>query len=361
MKIFTCGPVALYPQVQSVRQQEIVYFRTPEYSQIVRESMEGLQRCLKRRDQNRMLYLACSGSGAMEAAIENCMNLHDRALVIQGGGFGKRFAHLLYMHNHCYDCLELKWNESLTPKHLEAYEGRGFTRLFVNLDETTTGQLYDLSLLKDFCKRNSMKLIVDAISSFLVDDNDYTDVDMVIFSSQKGLCCSPGCSFISLSEDLAQQIENGTCGQQETCYFDLRDYLKNMERAQTPYTPAVMVMYEVREMLKIIEESGGVDAWIEHIASKASFFRQEACRRGYAIPAYPKSNMLTPILFKAPIDATKFARVLFEKGFAVCPCGGDMAPYLIRVGHAGNITIEDHSLLLDAMDEVRTNLQEDLL
>lgn len=356
MKLFTCGPVALYPQVQNVRRKEIMYFRTTEYGAMVKQIMGELTALLGRRDESTMIYLACSGSGAMEAAVENSMSAHDKALVINGGGFGKRFAELLAHHGLQYESLDLKWDEELSEQRLRAYEGRGFTRLFVNLDETTSGKLYDLPMLKEFCRRNQLRLIVDTISSFLVDKNDYTDVDLVLFSSQKGLCCSPGCSFISLSRDFAEEIIAGKNTSSVNMYFDFRDYFKNMERGQTPYTPTVMVMYEVSAMLELIKEVGGLEPWIDKIAHKAEIFRTEALKRGYKIPAFTKSNMLTPIYFDDTLDASQFAVKLLQKDYAVCPCGGALSSHLIRVGHAGNISVNDHLQLLDVMDEVRGEL-----
>lgn len=53
-----------------------------------------------------------------------------------------------------------------------------------------------------------MYLIVDAISSILADDYemDKYGVDATIFSSQKGLCLSPGLSFIALSSELKDKV-----------------------------------------------------------------------------------------------------------------------------------------------------------
>lgn len=39
-------------------------------------------------------------------------------------------------------------------------------------------------------------------------------------------------------------------------YFDLRDYLKNGERGQTPFTPAVGVLLQLIKRLTMIEEKG---------------------------------------------------------------------------------------------------------
>ena len=58
----------------------------------------------------------------------------------------------------------------MKKEHLDAYEGKNFTGFLVNVHETSTGVYYDMDLISDFCRRNGLVLLVDAISSFLADD-----------------------------------------------------------------------------------------------------------------------------------------------------------------------------------------------
>ena len=41
-------------------------------------------------------------------------------------------------------------------------------------------------------------------------------------------------------------------------YFDLKNALKNGERGQTPFTPAVGILLQINARLKEIEQEGGV-------------------------------------------------------------------------------------------------------
>jgi len=150
---------------------------------------------------------------------------------------------------------------------------------------------------------------------------------------------------------MKEKILSGVC-RPVTKYFDYKDYLNNLRRGQTPYTPTVMVMYEIDAMLKLIEENGGRRGWTDLIRKKAENFRIAASDRGYFIPSYPKSNMLTPIQLP-DLNATKFASLLWERGYCITPCGGELANILFRVGHAGNTSEQDGIELLDAMDQVR--------
>jgi aspartate aminotransferase-like enzyme len=130
-------------------------------------------------------------------------------------------------------------------------------------------------------------------------------------------------------------------------YFNFRDYFRNIERGQTPYTPAVTIMYELNDMLNLIDENGGKDVWINKVKEKAQYFRKRANELGLVVPDYPKSNTLTPIYFD-DINALELVKLLQKKyELFVNPCGGELATKLLRVSHIGNTTLEDIDNLLD--------------
>lgn len=130
------------------------------------DSERVLKRLLDADDDCKVAFLTASGTGAMEAAVSCLLTPSDKALVINGGGFGRRFTEICDVHDIPYDQIALSTGETFTKEHLEEFNGMGYTALLVNLDETSTGQLYDIALLSEFCKANGMYLIVDAISAF---------------------------------------------------------------------------------------------------------------------------------------------------------------------------------------------------
>lgn len=89
------------------------------------------------------------------------------------------------------------------------YDGKGFTGFLVNVHETSTGVHYDIEMISEFCKKNGIFLVVDAISSFLADDFDMNKlgVQVMLTGSQKALACPPGVSVIVLSDDAVKRVE----------------------------------------------------------------------------------------------------------------------------------------------------------
>lgn len=353
MKHFIVGPVEMYPCTKEIYKEDMVYFRTNDFSDIVLDCLSKLSNLIGNPNKESLIYLTASGTAAMEAVVENCVSDDDRVLVIKGGTFGKRFCELLKYHNKNFSSIDLAFGEALNKKHLENFENKGYTMFFVNLHETSVGQLYDINLIKEFCKRNNLELVVDAISTFLADDYDMNKngIDVTITSSQKGLCLSAGLSFVSVSERMKEKIQNAK--NSVTSYFNFKDYFKNIERGQTPYTPAVNVIFELRAILNFIEKFGGKEKWLSNIENKTKYFRKKAIEFGYKIPStYPLSNMLTPLIFDE-ISAGDVVRLLKDRHqIYINPCGGELADKMVRISHIGNTTIEDIVNLFENMNKI---------
>lgn len=352
MKHFTLGPVAMYPRTLEVGAQQVPYFRTPEFSATTLESEALLTRLTAAPAGARAAFLTASGTGAMEAVVMGALGPEDRALVINGGTFGERFVQLCALHSVPHEVLELHPGEALTPEHLRPYEGIGITALLVNIHETSTGQLYDAAMLSEFCRRNGATFIVDAISSFLADPLPMAEleIDAMILSSQKGLALSPGLSVIMMSRELIK--ERVAPRPRQTMYFDLMSHLRDGERGQTPFSPAVGIMLELNDMLRAIDEEG-LEARLAHIADIASDFRARAVEQhGLTIPAHPLSAACTPLVLEDGGARELFARLRDEHGIYLNPNGGPLADTVIRVGHLGNHTVEENRGLLDAIAAV---------
>ena len=68
---FTVGPVQMEEEIREIGAEEIPYFRTPEFSALMKENESLMTRFMKAGDKARTVFLTASGSGAMEAAVIN--------------------------------------------------------------------------------------------------------------------------------------------------------------------------------------------------------------------------------------------------------------------------------------------------
>ena len=351
---FTVGPVMSSDAVRAIGAEQVPYFRTAEFSELMLENERLIKKFAHTTDDSRVVFMTCSGSGGMETAIMNCLTKSDKALVINGGSFGERFVELLTLHEVPFTEIKLEHGKALKPEHLAPYEGKGYTAFLLQKHETSTGVHFDINLVSDFCKRNSCFLIVDTISSFLADPFDMAALDagVMITGSQKALACPPGIAVMILAPSALERIDKIKCCCQ---YLDLKLALKNQERGQTPWTPAVGVLRQINVRLKEIDANGGAAAEITRTAHLAEYFRSklEEYNLPFEIISECLSNAVTPLHPTTQSAYQIFLKIKDEYGIWICPNGGDMKDTVFRVGHIGCLEIKDYDQLLEAFIDLR--------
>lgn len=349
---FTVGPVMSNQEILSIGAQQVPYFRTPKFSRIMFENENLMKKFAKAPYNSRAVFITGSGTASMEAVVMNVFDENDKVLIVNGGSFGHRFVQLCNIHQVPYETIVPGEGCSVTPKQLAEYDGRGFTGFLVNLDETSMGVLYDIDAISDFCNRNGLFLVVDSISSFLCDEFDMEklNVQVMITGSQKALACPPGISVIVLSP---QAVERVCSREARSMYLDLKSALKNGERGQTPFTPAVGILLQINARLKQIKKEGGAETEIAHTAEIAGDFRRKIRHLPFEIVSKSLSNAVTPL---HPLNVSAydiFTCLKDEYGIWVCPNGGEMTDRVFRVGHIGCLTIEDNDRLIGAFEDMQ--------
>ena len=254
---FTVGPVQSPEAIRAIGAEQTPYFRTPEFSVVMQENEQLMLDYLNAPSGSRCVFLTSSGTGAMESCVMNVLNEMDRAIIINGGSFGQRFADLCRLHERNFSEIKLGFGKQINKDQLYEYADKDYTALLVNMHETSSGVLYDMPLISDFCCKNGIMLIIDAISAFLADELDMSGLgaDAVIVSSQKALAVQPGVSAVALSLKALERVKNN---KEECMYLSLKEALKNGERGQTPFTPAVTTLLQINARLNQIRGGGGI-------------------------------------------------------------------------------------------------------
>lgn len=349
---FTVGPVQSSAGVLEIGSQQVPYFRTPEFSEVMLENERLMKKFAKAEEGARVVFLTGSGTASMEASIINSFTPDDKLIIINGGSFGKRFTEICDIHGIPYSEVKLRFGQKLTEEMLSEYDGKDYTGFVVNIHETSSGVHYDPELISSFCKKNNLFILVDAISSFLADEIDMGafGIDILITGSQKALACPPGISVIVMSEKAVERVK---ANHVKSLYFDLKDALKNAERGQTPFTPAVGTLLQIHSRLKEIEANGGVESETERIAEIAEDFRNKIKDLPFEFVSESPSNAVTTL---HPLNVSAydiFTRLKDEYNIWICPNGGEMADKVFRVGHIGALTVEDNTELADAFRDLQ--------
>ncbi|MBE6133358.1 MAG: alanine--glyoxylate aminotransferase family protein [Erysipelotrichaceae bacterium] len=349
---FTVGPVQSPEEVRKIGAENVPYFRTEEFSEVMKENERLMLEFSGAPEKSRAIFMTCSSTGSMEAIVMNCLNKNDKVLVVNGGSFGERFVQLCEIHSLNYEEIKLNHGTALTRNRLFEYDNKGFTALLVNVDETSTGVLYDVNLLGEFCKKNNMFFVCDCVSSFLADpfSMEKCGANVMITGSQKVMACPPGVSIIVLDPTALKRVEENNV---MSMYFNLKSALKDGERGQTPFTPAVGILLQINARLKSIKASGGAKSEIDKVAQQAEDFRRKIKELPFELVSESPANGVTPI---HPLNANAYEVFLClknEYNIWVCPNGGDMRNTIFRVGHMGDLSFKDNDALIEALRDMQ--------
>ena len=351
---FTVGPVQCNEEILELGREQIPYFRTQEFSEIMLENENLMKKFAYASDDSKVVFITGSGTASMEATVINTLNKEDKALIINGGSFGERFVKLCEIHEIPYTEIKLEKGKSLTREELYQFDGRGYTALLINVHETSTGVLYDINMISEFCKKNKIFLITDCISEFIADEFNMKELeaDIMITGSQKALACPPGVSIIILSKRAIDRVYSNN---PKTMYLDLKEALENQKRGQTPFTPAVGILRQINLRLKQIEENGGIEVEREKIKEIANHFRSKI--KDEKLPLeFTSESMSNAVTALHPINVSAYDVFLIlknEYNIWICPNGGDLKDKIFRVGHIGNLSISDNDKLIEAFKDMQ--------
>ena len=86
------GPTPVPAEVLLAMAQPMIHHRTPQYKALFIEVRAGLKKLFQTAAE--VLPLACSGTGAMEAAVVNTLSAGDTVAVVRAGKFGDRWVEI---------------------------------------------------------------------------------------------------------------------------------------------------------------------------------------------------------------------------------------------------------------------------
>ena len=344
---FTVGPVQSCDAVRAIGAEDVPYFRTAEFSEVMLENERLMLKFAGAPEGSRAVFITGSGTASMEASVMNLLTPQDRALVVN------RFCRICEIHGVPHDEIKLDVGRQLRMSDIDAVAvGQKYSAFVVNKHETSTGVHYDMRLVGEYCKKNNLFLIVDNISSFLCDEFNMAELgaDAMITGSQKALACPPGVSIIVLSP---RALERVSANDPKCMYFDLKDALANQTRGQTPFTPAVGTLLQINARLKGIDASGGVAVEIKRAKGLAEYFRSRIKDLPLKIVSESLSNAVTPLHPTNGMSAYDiFLKLKDEHGIWICPNGGEMKDKIFRVGHMGCLNESDFDTLIEALRKV---------
>ena len=280
----------------------------------------------------------------MDAVVQNTLTKKDKVLVINGGSFGNRFKEICDFYEIPNEEYRIEHRKQFDKNEFEKYSKKGFSALLVNICETSTGQKYDMDYLGDFCCRNDMILIADAVSAYLADPifMEKQNIDVLFTSSQKALALAPGVALVAISK---KAYETRIKNQKMTYYFDFNNYIAKQTRGQTPFTPPVNTVIAIYDRLNTIMLNTIEKEWEIH-KNRAQYFRNNIIDLPIATPDFTASNCLTSLIFENGGASNVYESLKSKYGVYLTPSGGNLKDVQLRVGHLGNLCQNDYDMLI---------------
>lgn len=343
------GPSAVPDRVLKAMNRKSISHRSKEYCDMHQRIREGLKRIFK--TENEVFILTSSGTGAMEAVIQNCFSVGDEVVVPVIGTFSEQFASMAEAFKLKVIRVKFDLGEASDVNKVMEHVTPNTKGLFVIHNESSTGVTNDIKSFGEALERSDVLLITDSVSGAggLEIRMDEWNIDVVLTSSQKALMVPAGLAFISLNDKAWKAVEKSNLPK---FYFDLNKARKFQELNQTPNTPAVYNIFAVDEALKMIFEEGLDNVYKRHIENTNRII--EGVRKlGYDI--FPKddryaSRTLTAVY--APGKAKEIVNGLAEQGIII---NGGLAPIAddtFRVGTMGYVYKEDVDYFLEALSKL---------
>lgn len=348
--LFTPGPTKIHKHILELGSCQLPYNRTEKFSELTYDIIKGLQYVFQTKGD--VAILTASGTAAMEASVINFLNENDRVLIINGGTFGQRWVDLCQRHEINYEEIIVNPGEELSLTILtEKLKNTHFTALLINAHETSTGVLYDIEKIGQITRNENVFFIVDAISTICADPffMDNWNVDVAILSSQKALALPPGLSFIAMNEQAKEKIAQCDV---KSLYFDLKDYLKNQERGQMPYTPAIGIFLMLHQRLADIQEIGLQTVINEH-KDLANYFRTNIEALPLSLFTKTPSNGITAVQCAKGLSASDIVQQMDHQfNTYLTSNGGALKDKVFRVSHMGDQSKEEIDILIKNLSTI---------
>jgi aspartate aminotransferase-like enzyme len=336
------GPTALPPSVREAGGRQMVNHRGEEFKALTKRVETGMKPFFGTAHD--VILLTCAGTGGLEAAVVNVLSPGDPVLAVTMGAFGDRFAKVAEVYGAAVTRLEVEWGLAPEPGAVREAAAAipGLKAVLLTHNETSTGVTSDIPGLAAAVREVGPEalLLVDAISAlgavpFAMDE---WGLDLVVTGSQKAWMSAPGMAFAAVGPRAWAAAETA---KMPRFYLDLKRHRDTQVNGESPWTPAVAVMYQVDEGLRLMEAEG--DGVFARHAACATMARAGLRAIGFELLAKDDvaSRTVTAAWIPDGLDWKLFNAGLKRRGLVLAGGQGKLKGRIFRLGHLGSVTTDD--------------------
>jgi aspartate aminotransferase-like enzyme len=337
----------------------MINHRSKDFVKLYTDVVEKTQKVFETSGD--VVALSASGTGAVEASVVNLIKKGDKVIIPVNGEFSSRLATMLEWQGATVIRLTTPFGENASFEQVkEAFDNNKDVKAFyVVWNETSTGTMVKyLDKVSNLTSRNDSYYVVDGVSILGGEElhMDKWGIDVCVTGAQKALAAPPGISPIAVSPKAKKYM---IANPPPTFYFNLARYFKYYDDTkETPFTPALPLLYAYREALDIILEEGMQARIKRHrVCSDAFYSGLSAMGLTPFAKEDARSTVVIALNYLKGLEDKTFRSTLSEK-FRVLVAGGfgDLKGKVFRVGCMGEVhkyhvmrTISAISSTLDMM------------
>jgi aspartate aminotransferase-like enzyme len=345
------GPTTVPERVRQAMAAPMISHRGPEFHALSDEIQARLRPVLG--TQGPVLLFPASGTGVMEAALANAVRPGEAVLVVANGQYGGRFHQIALALGLAADLLEVEWGKAPDPAVIAArLDTRDYRALCITHNESSTGVVADLRALGAVTAARQTLLVVDTVSGLagLPVAQDDWHLDLVVGASQKALMCPPGIGLVGVSAKAWSAIERDHAGR---FAWDFRKVKASLDKAETPFTPPVSLLFGLAEALRMIDAEGLPQVLARHRRLAAGLRAGVAALDIALFPQEAISDTVTVMRVPAGLDGGAITRHLYQRyRTVIAGSRTHLSGKLIRIGTMGAVSEAD--ILADLHDLERT-------
>ncbi|NVM34632.1 MAG: alanine--glyoxylate aminotransferase family protein [Candidatus Lokiarchaeota archaeon] len=358
LKLFTPGPVHVPERVLKEMAKPNDTHRSKAYSEMHKMATDGLQKLLF--TNNECLIFTSSATGIMEACVRNLIKEDEKALFFSIGAFGDRWYDIGITNGKISVKEGVEWGKAITTEVAqEALSKDKYSVVLIQANETSTGVYNPIDDVAPIIKDSGALLCVDATSSMagVKIEVDKLAIDVCLASVQKCFALPPGLAVCSISDvaiKKAEQVKN------RGLYFDFIDLNKrHVSKHQTPTTPPIPQIRALTAQLDFILNEEGLEKRFERheqLAKRTRTWVHENNLEMLPEKGY-ESNTVSTIKNSLDLDISKMISMLLDKGYRIVNGYGQLVNKTFRIGHMGEIQLEDLGKMLDVLADIISELK----
>jgi aspartate aminotransferase-like enzyme len=337
------GPTALPPSVREVGARQMINHRGPEFAAMLDRILRGMKPFFGTRED--VAILSCAGTGGLEAAVVNTLSPGDRVLGVTIGSFGDRFAQIASVYGAQVTKLEVEWGGAADPAALREHLAANppYRAVLLTHNETSTGVMNPIPELAAAVRETAPDalILVDSVSAlgavpFAMDE---WGIDVTITGSQKAWMSAPGLAMVAASARAWKAMETS---KMPRYYLDLRLHRDAHAKGQTPWTPAIAVVFQVDEGIRLMQAETAEGVFARHEACAAAA-RAGLGALGFELFADPRfaSKTVTCVRIPAGVEWKALNAAARQRGLVLAGGQDKLAGQVFRIGHLGSVTVEE--------------------